>query len=470
MSSSVSVVILAAGLGTRMKSRKAKVLHRAGGATLLEHVIEAALGVAPASRITAVVGYQAEQVQAAVSHYGIRFQVQSEQKGTGHALATCAQFPGHESGRIVVLYGDCPLLSRSTIERLIAKHAESRCAATVITTLLDDPTGYGRVVHDLDGYVAAIVEEKAASEEQRSIREINSGIYCFEASLLWPHLARLKPNPASGEVYLTDIVEELRGAGHFTAPLLCDNPGEVLGINNRVELAEADRIFRDRKARELMVSGVTIEKPETVTIDRRVTVGADTVIGPFVQLLGRTEIGEGCSIGACSILSDAVLEDGAEVLQFTSIDQARLAKSVRVGPYARLRPGTVVEKGALIGNFVELKKTKLGPGAKAMHLAYLGDATIGADVNVGAGTITCNFDGHAKHETVIGNGAFIGSNSTLVAPVEIEAGSYVGAGSVITKHVPADSLAIARSHQVVKEGWAKHRREKYAKDDAGNQT
>lgn len=467
MPTSLSVVILAAGLGTRMKSRKAKVLHRAGGATLLEHVIEAALGVAPPGRITAVVGYQAAEVQAAASHYGIRFQVQSEQKGTGHALATCAQLPGHESGRIVVLYGDCPLLSRSTIERLISRHAGSRCAATVITTILDDPTGYGRVVHDLDGHVAAIVEEKAASEEQRSIREVNSGIYCFEASLLWPHLARLRPNPASGEIYLTDIVGELRASGHYTAPLLCGDPGEVLGINNRVELAEADRIFRERKVRELMISGVTVEKPETVTIDRHVTAGPDTIIGPFVQLLGRTSIGEGCSIGACSIVNDSTLDDGVEVLPFTSIDQARLASGARVGPYARLRPGTAVEAGAHIGNFVELKNTRLGAESKAMHLAYLGDSTIGAGVNIGAGTITCNFDGHKKHPTVIGDGAFIGSNSTLVAPVEIEGGSYVGAGSVITKRVPADSLAIARSHQLVKDGWAKRRREKFAAEDAG---
>jgi bifunctional UDP-N-acetylglucosamine pyrophosphorylase/glucosamine-1-phosphate N-acetyltransferase len=465
MPSHVSAVILAAGLGTRMKSRQAKVLHRAGGATLLEHVVEAALAIAPASRITAVVGYQAEQVQAAVAHYGIRFQVQSEQRGTGHALATCAGLPGHESGRVAVLYGDCPLLPGATLERLAAEHARSRCAATVITTLLEDPTGYGRVVRGPGGYVAAIVEEKAASEEHKAIREINSGIYCFEASLLWPHLERLEPNPASGEIYLTDIVEELRKAGHFTAPLPCDDPGEVLGINNRAQLAAADRVFRERKVRELMLSGVTVEKPETVTIDRHVTAGADSFIGPFAQLLGRTTIGQGCSVGACSILVDAALEDGAEVLPFSSLEQARLGAGARVGPYARLRPGAIVGEGAHVGNFVELKKTRLGARAKAMHLAYVGDADVGPGVNIGAGTITCNYDGHAKHQTIIGAGAFIGSNSTLVAPVHIGGGSYVGAGSVVTKPVPEDSLAIARSHQVVKEHWAAHRRERLARED-----
>ncbi len=463
MSSNVSVVILAAGLGTRMKSNLAKVLHRAGGACLLEHVILAAKSIAPPDRITAVIGHQADRVRAEVARLGISFHVQEEQKGTGHALHICAGLPGHRSGRIVVLYGDCPLLSPVTLQRLMQVHEQSGCAATVITTHLNNPTGYGRIIRDARGYVEAIVEEKAATSEQKLVTEINSGIYCFEAAALWPHLDRVQPNPASGEIYLTDVVEHFRTSGLATIPLAVEDPNEVLGINTRVELAEVDRIFRQRKTRELMLSGVTIEKPETVTVDFAVEVGRDTMIGPFAQLLGRTKIGEECSIGACSILDNAELEDGAQVHPFSSVQDSRLAAGAHAGPYARLRMGAVVEKEAHVGNFVELKKTRLGRGSKAMHLAYLGDSTIGANVNIGAGTITCNYDGQKKHPTLIGDGAFVGSNSTLVAPAEIGAGSYVAAASVVTEPVPEDALAIGRGRQVNKEGWAKRRREQPAK-------
>lgn len=459
-SNSVSAVILAAGLGTRMKSKLAKVLHRAGGACLLEHVLQVARTVAPPEQITAVVGHQAEHVRAAVEHHGIHFRVQTEQKGTGHALRMCAGVPGLERGRVVLLYGDVPLLSATTLQRLLEAHAASRAAATVITARVANPTGYGRIVRDEAGAVQAIVEEKAATAEQKQITEINSGIYCFEAELLWPHLERIEPNPASGEIYLTDLVELLRASGHATYPLLIDDVSELLGINTRLELAEADQIFRARKVRELMLSGVTIEKPDTVMVDTQVEVGRDTVIGPHAQLLGDTRIGESCLVGASSIVENSELADGVAVFPFTSIQDSRLCEGAQVGPYARLRMGAVVEAGAHIGNYVELKKTRLGAGSKAMHLAYLGDSTIGENVNIGAGTITCNYDGRKKHPTVIGDGAFVGSNSTLVAPVEIGAGSYVAAGSVITKPVPGDALGIGRGHQVNKEGWAKARREK----------
>jgi bifunctional UDP-N-acetylglucosamine pyrophosphorylase/glucosamine-1-phosphate N-acetyltransferase len=461
--SPVSVVILAAGLGTRMRSRHAKVLHRAGGACLLDHVIQAAKGIAEAGRIVTVIGHQAERVRAEVAHHGIRFELQTEQKGTGHALSVCRNVPELATGRVVVICGDSPLLRAETLQKMVEKHANSGCSATVLTTFLDNPHGYGRIIRDETGHVSAIVEEKAASEDEKKIREINSAMYCFEASLLWEHLATLTPNPASGEIYLTDIVASLHAGGQAVAACVVDEPGEVLGINTRVELAEVDSIFRRRKTRELMLAGVTIEQPETVTIDKQVTVGQDTVIGPLTQILGRTQIGAECRIGAGSILTNATLGEGVEVLPYSFIEDSVLEASAHAGPFAKLRMNSVVETGAHVGNFVELKNTRLGAGSKAMHLAYLGDSTIGRKTNIGAGTITCNYDGVKKHRTNIGEGSFIGSNSTLVAPLEIGAGAYVAAGSVITEVVPEDALALGRARQVLKESWAKQRREKSGK-------
>lgn len=459
MHADVSVVILAAGLGTRMKSSVAKVLHRAGGAPLIEHVVRAARAVAPPERIVIVTGHQADEVEAAVRHHGVRFQLQAEQKGTGHALCVCQAQPGLAEGLLLVLYGDCPLLQPATLERLIETHRASAAAAAVLTACLPDPAGYGRILRDAEGRVASIVEQKDATPEQRAVDEINSGIYCFDAAALWPRLDRLQPSPATGELYLTDVIALLRQDGLFTVPLLIGDPAEVLGINTRVELAEADRILRARKARALMLDGVTIEKPETVTVDPDVEIGRDAVIGPFAQLLGATRIAAGARVGACSILVNAVLEEGAEVLPFCHIEDSRLAPGARVGPYARLRMRSTVAAGAHVGNFVEMKNSTLGEGAKAMHLAYLGDSTIGARSNIGAGTITCNYDGFRKHPTTIGAGAFIGSNATLVAPVVIGDGSFVAAASIITKDVPPDALAIGRAHQVNREGWARTRRE-----------
>lgn len=458
MNSNTSAVILAAGLGTRMKSKRAKVLHQAGGLCLIEHVVRAALGCVEPQRIVAVVGHQAEQVRHAVAQYGIQFRLQAEQLGTGHALLVCDGVPELAEGQLLVLYGDCPLLSGRTLERLLDEHARGGAAVTVMTTELDNPTGYGRIIRGPDGRVAAIVEQRAANEEQLAVREINSGIYCMEAAKVWPLLRRLQPNPASGEIYLTDVVELLNEAGERVLPFLVEDSHELLGINTRVELAAVDRILRTRKVHELMLNGVTVLQPESCVVDADVHVGPDSMIGPFAQLLGRTVLGERCEVGACSILRDTQLEDGAQVLPFTFIDKSKLASEAQVGPYARLRPEVEIGPNARVGNFVELKKSKLGPGAKANHLAYLGDATIGAKVNIGAGTITCNYDGEQKYPTTIGERAFIGSNATLVAPVDIEPGSYIAAGSVITDRVPADSLALGRARQVIKEGWAAKRR------------
>jgi bifunctional UDP-N-acetylglucosamine pyrophosphorylase/glucosamine-1-phosphate N-acetyltransferase len=455
-----SAVILAAGLGTRMKSKLAKVLHRAGGACLLEHVIDAARGVADSpANIVAVVGHQAESVQSAVAPTGIGFAVQTEQRGTGHALLSAKDHPALQHGRIVVMYGDCPLLTPETLQGLVRRHEEARVAATLIVTTLDNPYGYGRIFRDEQGYVASIVEEKAATSEQKKLKEINSGIYCFEAEILWRYLPQLAPNPASGELYLTDAVELLRAHGHFTASFEVNDPSQILGINSRLELAEVDGMFRARKVRELMIAGVTIEKPETVTIDRFVEVGPDSVIGPFAQLTGRTKLGENSIVGACSILDNVTAGDGVVIHPFSHIADSTLDEGAHAGPYARIRMNSHVEAGAHVGNFVELKKTRLGKGSKAMHLAYLGDSAIGAKANIGAGTITCNYDGVNKHPTTIGDGAFVGSNSTLVAPVTVGDNAYTAAGSVITHEVPADALAFGRARQTNKEGYAKQLRE-----------
>jgi bifunctional UDP-N-acetylglucosamine pyrophosphorylase / glucosamine-1-phosphate N-acetyltransferase len=454
----LTIVILAAGLGTRMKSKKAKVLHEAGGMPLVEHVVTSALELAPAARIVLVVGHQAGQVEAALRAKGVRFVHQQEQLGTGHALRICRDQIEPAGGDVMVLYGDCPLLAAETLRKLVTLHEAAKPAATLITTMLEDPTGYGRVLRDENGLVRAIVEQKAATKEQLAVREINSGIYCFDGSLLWKHLAEVEPNRASGEIYLTDVVELLRAGGHAVRPMLLEDPTEVLGINTRAELAVVDAAFRARKARQLMLAGVTIEKPESVTVDLGVEVGMDTVIEPFARLLGRTRVGADCRIGACSIVRDSELADDVEVRPFTMVDTCRIDRGARVGPYARLRMNAHVGEQALVGNFVELKNTELGAGSKSQHLAYLGDAVIGGGANIGAGTITCNYDGTRKHRTRIGDRAFIGSNATLVAPLEVGADAYVAAGSTVTEPVPPDALALGRARQVIKEGWAKKRR------------
>ena len=451
-------MILAAGLGTRMRSKRAKVLHRAGGRAMVEHVVAAARALTAADRIAVVTGHQAEEVEALLSPLGVGFVRQTEPRGTGHAVACCRERMASSEGLLMVLYGDTPLLSAATLVRLREAQVESNPAATLITTTLADPQGYGRVIVDDYGNVEAIVEQKDCTEEQNAVRVINSGLYCFRADLLWRHLDEVQPNPATGEWYLTDMARILTRHGHAVRALHIEDPGELLGINTRVELAEADRILRLRKARDLMLAGVTIERPELVTIDPEVQCGRDTVIEPLARLLGRTRIGEDCRIGAGAILESAVLADRVTIAPYTLVADSRIDAGSSVGPFARLRMGAHVGAEARVGNFVELKKAHLGAGAKSQHLAYLGDAHIGAGANIGAGTITCNYDGEKKHETRIGKGAFIGSNSTLVAPVEVGEDSYVGAGSVITEAVPADSLALGRARQVNKPGWKRKRK------------
>jgi bifunctional UDP-N-acetylglucosamine pyrophosphorylase/glucosamine-1-phosphate N-acetyltransferase len=453
-----TVVILAAGLGTRMRSNQAKVLHRVGGLPLVEHVVRAARAVTTPDRIFVVTGHQAEAVEAALAHHGVRFVRQKEQKGTGHALAQCADQASGLDGMLMVLVGDAPLLRPETLRRLRDQQMESGCGGTLISTTVADPTGYGRVVRNAHGDVEAIVEHKACTPEQLAIREINSAIYCLRADLVWRNLSAIQPHPASGEYYLTDIFEILRKQGHRMGALHLDDPAELLGINTRIELAEADALLRDRKRRALMLSGVTIEQPASVAIDVDVEVGQDTVIEPNVRLLGATRVGSGCRVGAGSILEDMTVADRVVIHPYSYLTQSRLAMGAEVGPFARMRAHCDVGEGAQVGNFAELKNTRIHAGAKAHHVGYLGDTEIGEKANIGAGTIVCNYDGVKKHQTRIGAGAFVGSNSTLVAPVVIGDDSFVAAGSVITQEVPSGALALGRAHQTIKPGWVSKRR------------
>jgi bifunctional UDP-N-acetylglucosamine pyrophosphorylase/glucosamine-1-phosphate N-acetyltransferase len=463
--SDFSVVIIAAGKGTRLRSGLAKVLHEAGGRTLVEHVVRACLPLR-AREILVVVGHQAQDVAQRVTPLGARTILQKPQKGTGHALQVARRPLGSRPKYALVLPGDAPLIRTETLLRLARKHAEGQAAATVLTALLPDPAGYGRIVRKSDGRVAAIVEEKSATPEQLTIQEINSSLYVFTLEKLWPCLGALRPANVHRELYLTDSIALLDQRGESVLAEVAEDAQEVLGCNTRAELAEVDRIFRERKRRALMDSGVTIFLPETVVIDPDVLIGEDTVIEPCVRLLGRTRIGSYCAVRTGSILTDAVLEDGVTVREHSIVTASRLRRGARVGPFSHLRDGTEIGPNARVGNFVEVKKSRLGVGVKAQHLTYLGDASIGRGSNIGAGTITCNYDGVRKNRTTIGARVFVGSNTALVAPIRLGDGAYVAAGSTLTESVPADSLGIARGRQMNKKGWAAARRREMAAEAA----
>jgi len=463
-----SVAILAAGQGTRFRSRRAKVLHSAGGRTLIEHVVRAAAELSPSS-LFVIVGHQADAVMAQLQESGVqkvKFIQQRKQLGTGHALRSGRGKLLSAAPLLLVICGDTPLLTAATLRKFLAAHRKSRAAATVLTAEMADPSGYGRILRSTDGSVAAIVEQKSASPEQRAIREINSGIYCFQARELFAALARVRLDPIKKEYYLTDVIGLLARRGQHVAAFLASDASEVLGINNRAELAQVDNLLRARKARELMLAGVTIHAPETVRIDPDVAVGADTEIEPGAILRGRARIGRNCRIGAYSVITDSVLDADVTIRACCVITESRIAAGAAVGPFSHLRPGAEIGEGSQIGAFVELKKSRIGRGVHAHHLAYLGDATLGDRVNVGAGTITCNYDGVKKHQTVIGEDVFLGSGTELVAPVRVGRGAYVAAGSTITHNVPADALAVARARQTTKPGWAARRKTKSGKQKA----
>jgi bifunctional UDP-N-acetylglucosamine pyrophosphorylase / glucosamine-1-phosphate N-acetyltransferase len=461
----LAAIVLAAGKGTRMKSQKAKVLHEVAGRPLAYYPVKRALDLG-ADPVVVVVGHQAEAVEAALlaalPGAPLRFAVQKEQLGTAHAvLSAKAALKGHE-GPVAILSGDTPLLRVETLRSVVSGRGRSRAPLALATMKLAEPRGYGRIVRDAKGRPERVVEEKDATDAERAITEVNAGLYCADAAFLWKGLARVGSRNAQKEFYLTDLVAMAAAQGGAVAVEV--PPDDAAGVNDRAELARAARVLVGRIADELMRAGVTIEDPSRFDCDEAVEIAPDVVIEPNVRLRGRTRVGAGCTIGAGTILTNATLAANVTVRPYTVVDDATVADGAILGPFSRLRPGSEIGEGAHVGNFVETKKARLGKGAKANHLTYLGDAVIGANVNVGAGTITCNYDGERKHETRIGDGAFIGSDSILVAPIEIGAGAYVAAGSTVTDPVPPGALALGRARQSNKEGWvAKRHAEKQAK-------
>jgi bifunctional UDP-N-acetylglucosamine pyrophosphorylase/glucosamine-1-phosphate N-acetyltransferase len=451
----LAIVIMAAGKGTRLKSQQPKVLHEIGGKPLLAHVIAAASRIVAPADIYAVVGYQAVRVREAMASTGVRFVEQFEQHGTGHAIQCASKaIAGYDN--ILVLSGDVPLIRAETIGQVWQFHQFQQAAMTILTAAPSDPSGYGRILRKApdSAEVEAIVEQKDLAAGQEKIGEINSGIYAFQTEPLLEQLGRLTADNAHQELYLTDVAGLLRAAGKRVVALQAGDATEVLGANTIAELVTLDSALRMATANRLMAEGVTIFRPDTCVIDASVEAEADAVIEPFVQLLGRTRIGAGCVIRSYTVVENCTLGRNVLVQQSSVLTDSTVADGAKIGPFAHLRPGSEIGEEAHVGNFVETKKTKLGKGAKANHLTYLGDTEVGERTNIGAGTITCNYDGVHKHATRIGKNAFVGSDTTLVAPVAVGDGAYVGAGSCITKDVPADSLAVGRSRQMVKDGWA----------------
>ena len=459
-----AIAILAAGKGTRLKSRHPKVLHQIAGKTLLEHVVAAASKIVLPENIFAIIGHEAELVQEALQSTGIQFVLQREQRGTGHALMQ-AREALRGFAHVLVLSGDVPLIHPETIERVRDFHIAKQAEMTILTAKPADPTGYGRVFRKLDNAtptdeVDRIVEQKSLHNNEGEQREINSGIYAFAVGPLYAHVDQLTTDNSAGEFYLTDMAAVLGKSGNKVLALRAQDSNEVLGVNTRMELAELDASLRARKTRALMEAGTTIFRPETCDIDADVEIGTDTVIEPFVQIIGQTKIGADCRIRSYSVITHCQIGDKVLVRPGCIMEGSIVRDGAQIGPYSHLRPGSDVGEWVHVGNFVETKKAKLGKRSKANHLSYLGDAVIGEDVNIGAGTITCNYDGANKFGTVIEDGVFVGSHSTLVAPIKIGQGAYIGAGSCITEDVPADALAIARGRQAVKPNWAAEKREK----------
>ena len=453
------IVILAAGKGTRMKSAVPKVLHRVGGMPMIDHVLATAACLRPRST-TVVVGHQSDALKAALtSHSGLTFVVQEPQLGTAHALLMTEPVLGAASGTLVMLSGDVPLLSANTLKTLVDRHESAHAAVTVVTAVVDDPAGYGRIVRSGKN-IARIVEHRDATESERDIREINTGIYAFALDGLFDALKDIAAENAQGEYYLPDIVALYRSRGRGVETVTVKNVDEIRGVNSRIELAAVSRIVRQQKNTELMAAGVTIEDPQTTYVDPEVTIGPDTIVHPGVSIEGRTTIGSGCEIHSGARIIDSHLGDRVTVRNHCIINNSSLENDSAVGPFAHLRESVVVREHARIGNFVELKKTTLGAGSKAMHLAYLGDALIGQRVNIGAGTITCNYDGVHKNQTTIEDDAFIGSDTQLIAPVTVGNGAYVGSGTTVRENVPAGALAVSAGKQRNFDGWVANKKKR----------
>ena len=457
MSAETHVVVLAAGQGTRMKSALPKVLHKLSGLCLIDHVLRTADTVDPAT-VTVVVGHLADRIRKHLgSRPSLHVVVQEPQLGTAHALQQSETVLRARSGTLVLLSGDVPLLTPKTLQGLVETHRRAKAAATVVTATVDRPFGYGRVVRT-DGRIARIVEERDASPAERQIREINGGIYAFDLDPLFDGLREVASQNAQGEYYLTDLVAIYRRRKLPVETLMVTNPDEIRGINSRTELAEVSRIVRQNKNEELMAAGVTLVDPATTYIDSDVEIGADTVIHPGVVIEGHSRVGGACEIQAHVRIVDSTIGAHVTVNSFCLIVGSSVADGAAIGPFAHLRPESMVGENAHVGNFVELKKTTLGPGSKANHHAYLGDATIGAKVNIGAGTIVCNYDGETKHRTSIEDGAFIGSDTQLIAPVTVGKGAYVGTGTTVRENVPPGALAVSAGKQRNIEGWVARKR------------
>lgn len=454
-----AAIVLAAGKGTRMKSALPKVLHPVAGAPMIHHPIAALSSLAPEA-VVVVVGYGRDEVKGALASRKVRFAVQDSQRGTGHAvLCGLGQLEGFK-GDVLILSGDVPLITGATLKAFLRFHRRGgtkRPAISLITMMLQNPAGYGRVIRDEAGAVVAIVEDKDCNVEQKTVNEVNSGIYLASAGFLFVNIKKLGTKNAQGEYYLPDLISIAAKAGLHVSALTHLDPQEVMGINNRVELATANRVMRMRTLERLMSSGVSVVNPEATYVDSSVKIGMDTVIHPGAHITGSTVIGSRCVIEAGAMIHDSIIGDSSTIKAYSVIESSKAGKAVVIGPFARLRPGTRLAEGVRIGNFVEIKKSVLGKGTKANHLSYLGDAIIGSGVNIGAGTITCNYDGVNKHITRIDDHAFIGSDTQLVAPVKVGKGAYVGSGTTVTRNVPAGSLVITRPEERVIEGWAKKR-------------
>ncbi|MCY3727400.1 MAG: bifunctional UDP-N-acetylglucosamine diphosphorylase/glucosamine-1-phosphate N-acetyltransferase GlmU [Nitrospira sp.] len=461
-----SAIVIAAGRGKRMRSKTAKALHPVAGRPLLWYMVSLAGRVADA-RVVVIIGHQAERVRAFLEQSKAEFEpfdvaLQPDQLGTGHAVqqARAALLPNGKavSRHCLILNADTPLLSRATVERLLTRHEKAKATLTFLSTDLPDPRGYGRVVRDPKGHVLKVVEEADATRAERAIHEVNAGTYVVETSFLFKALARVRADNAQGEYYLTDVVGLAVAGGHRVAGLKVADSSECIGVNTRAHLAVVEEAMRHRIRARWLEKGVTMLDPRTTFIDETVTIGADTVLYPGVTLEGQTAIGADCVIRSHVRVRNSVVGNAVTIEDSSVADSAVIEDQATLGPFAHVRPGSVLRKQSKVGNFVELKNTELGPGSKANHLTYLGDTTVGKRVNIGAGAITCNYDGYKKDRTTIEDEAFIGSDAQLIAPVRVGKGAVVGSGSTITEDVPAGALALSRSPQVTKEEWAARRR------------
>jgi bifunctional UDP-N-acetylglucosamine pyrophosphorylase/glucosamine-1-phosphate N-acetyltransferase len=459
----IATIILAAGRGTRMKSDLVKVLHPLLGIPMLSYPLELSLNGIKAEKTMVVVGHQADLIKERFKYLEIDFVLQQEQLGTGHAVLQAIPFLQSFSGTVLILCGDVPLVELETLHSFIDTYKKNGSTLSVLTAVVENPSGYGRILRNAEGWLERIVEEKDASEKERAIREINTGIFCVKAPFLMEGLREIGKENAQGEYYLTDLVEVAKKRGLRCSAHIVADPVEVMGINTRVDLAIANEVLRQKKLKDLMLSGVTVVDPKTTYVDRTVEVGKDSILYPNCHLQGKTRIGERCIIEPNSKISDSIISNDVTIRANSVITESKIEEGASIGPFAHLRPLSEVKTKARIGNFVEVKKSVIGKGSKANHLAYIGDSLLGEDVNIGAGTITCNYDGFEKHQTIIGNRVFVGSNVELVAPVKVGNGSSIGAGTTVTKDVPEGALAISRTKQKNIKKWSKkieHRRKK----------